>query len=104
VGIPRSLCAALHYYLFTWPIPLREVYKMRPSFTPQLFIGTIFVGVFALALYFVFSETLVWTETQESIALYLLGILSAALLEIIHFFFSSSAGSKEKTTIMGAKE
>ena len=63
---------------------------------PQLVIAIIFQIIFAAVVYIVFTETLSWDETQKSIAIYLLGILSAVLTQVVGFFYTSSAGSKMK--------
>lgn len=63
---------------------------------PQIIIAVIFCMVFAGAVYFTFANEIAWSDTQEKVAMYLLGILSAALMTIINYFFSSSLGSKIK--------
>ena len=64
---------------------------------PQLVIAIIFCAIFAASVWFVFTTDISeWTETQEKIAIYLLGILSSGLLMILGYFFSSSVGSKIK--------
>ncbi len=64
---------------------------------PHVIISTIFVSMFGLIIYNVFTGSLDLTGTQKDIALYLLGILSAGLVQIMNFWFGSSSGSKEKT-------
>ena len=72
---------------------------------PQLIIAVLFVAIFGGCVYFAFTlEAIsIWSETQENIAIYLLGILSAVLVQIANYFFGSSAGSKEKTAALGLK-
>ena len=65
---------------------------------PQLIIAIIFCLVFAGTVFFTFTSDInMWTETQEKVAMVLLGILSAGLMTILNYFFSSSLGSKIKT-------
>lgn len=65
---------------------------------PQLIIALMFNAIFAGAVWYVLTEDLhEWSEVQEKIAVYLLGILSAGLLQILNYFFSSSLGSKIKS-------
>jgi len=67
------------------------------SLKPQVILATLYVIGFMATLYTVFSGGLEFTSDQKDIAMYLLGILSAGLLQIMNFFFGSSSGSKEKT-------
>jgi len=71
---------------------------------PQIILSTIYVLGFMSVLYTVFSGSLELTGDQKDIAMYLLGILSAGLLQIMNFFFGSSSGSKEKTSLIGDKQ
>lgn len=62
----------------------------------QMILSTIFVTAFSGLLYIVFgSETGIPEETREP-ALYLLGILSAGMTQIMNFWFGSSVGSRTK--------
>ncbi len=69
----------------------------KVNMTPHMVISAIYVLAFALVLYVVFSGELTMTQMQERVMMYLLGILSAGLLQIMNFWFGSSSGSKEKT-------
>ncbi len=70
---------------------------------PQIIIAIMYVGIFAASVYFVLTQDLSgWSEAQEKIAVYLLGALTAGLLQILNYFFSSSLGSKVKTISRGA--
>lgn len=71
------------------------------SMKPQVIIATLYNGGFMLIIYAVFFSTLELIGTQKDIALYLLGILSAGLVQINNFFFGSSVGSKTKTDKLG---
>jgi len=72
----------------------------------QVFVAFLFTVIFGGVVYFAFTVDAIsdWSETQENIALYLLGILSAMLLQIGNYFFGSSSGSKEKTRALTAKQ
>lgn len=63
---------------------------------PQMIISTVFVIAFTVVTYNVFADNFEMTEIQKSIALYVLGILSAGLTQVLNFWFGSSSGSKEK--------
>ena len=52
------------------------------------------------ALYFVFVGEISMTETQENLAMILLGSLMAGVGQIMNFLFGSSSGSKEKSEAM----
>jgi len=73
--------------------------KMAASTTlaPQLVLATIYVLAFGMILYVVFTGKVALSTDQQVMANYLLGILSAGLVQIMNFFYGSSAGSKEKT-------
>jgi len=59
-----------------------------------------FLGV----LYWVFASDFTMTDTQEKIAMILIGALTAGTGQIMHFLFGSSAGSKTKTDAMIVKK
>jgi len=64
---------------------------------PHIVISGIYVVAFSVVLFVVFANQLAMSQMQERIMMYLLGILSAGLLQIMNFWFGSSSGSKEKT-------
>ena len=66
------------------------------SLAPQLYFGSFYMVGFLGVLYFVFGSEFVFTDTQENIAMILIGILSAGMGQIMNFLFGSSAGSKAK--------
>ena len=67
---------------------------------PQMIIAGLYVVGFIIVLWAVFTGKVALTTGQKEIAMYLLGILSAGLLQIMNFFYGSSSGSKEKTAKM----
>jgi len=69
---------------------------VKTTLKPQMIISTIFVLAFAVILYTVFTNTLEMNDIQKNITMYLLGILSAGMIQIMNFWFGSSSGSKEK--------
>jgi len=74
---------------------------MKTSLMPQLYFGTFYMIGFWGVLWFVFVEELAMSETQEKIAMILIGMLGAGMGQITNFLFGSSAGSKQKTDQMG---
>ena len=68
---------------------------------PQVVLGTVFIAGFIAVLWAVFSGSAVLDEQNRTIIVFLLGILSAGITQIMNFFFGSSSGSKEKTGILG---
>ena len=54
-------------------------------------------------LYAVFSKDFSMTDTQEKIAMIMIGILSAGMGQIMNFLFGSSAGSKSKDPVPEAR-
>ncbi|HFD32042.1 MAG TPA: hypothetical protein ENJ28_04940 [Gammaproteobacteria bacterium] len=69
---------------------------IKTTLLPQMIISTIFTLSFMVILYTVFTQTLEMTEVQKNIMMYLLGILSAGMVQVMNFWFGSSSGSKEK--------
>ena len=63
----------------------------------QFILALIYDAGFFLIAYAVFFRGLNLEGTEKDIALYLLGILSAGLVQANGFFFNSSAGSKLKS-------
>ncbi len=70
---------------------------------PQLYFGSFYMLGFMGVLYIVFVESIVMTDTQEKIAMILVGALMSGVGQIMNFLFGSSAGSKEKTAQMEIK-
>ena len=73
---------------------------MKSNLTPQLYFGSFYMIGFLGVLWFVFASDFTMTDTQEKIAMILVGILSAGMGQIMNFLFGSSAGSKSKTDSM----
>lgn len=76
---------------------------MKTSLAPQLYFGTFYMFGFVGVLYIVFASELAMSDTQEKIAMILIGILSAGMGQIMNFLFGSSAGSKAKTDQLSVK-
>lgn len=73
------------------------------SLKPQIIQAVLWDMAFLGLLWVVFAGDVTLDGVQGDIAKYLLGILSAGMLQINNFFFGSSAGSKQKTDKLGAK-
>ena len=73
---------------------------IRKGLMPQAVISTIFILAFSAVLYAVFGGVAIDEEMRDT-AIYLLGILSAGIAQIMNFWFGSSSGSKEKTVAGG---
>ncbi len=69
---------------------------------PQIILSSVYVVTFAVIMYLVFAGTVSLSGAQANMANILIGILSAGLLQIMNFFFGSSSGSKEKTSLIGS--
>jgi len=72
------------------------------SIAPQTVLATVFVLAFSGVLFFIFAGDTVQPAMKDAM-MYLLGILSAGMIQIMNFFFGSSSGSKSKTALMGKK-
>lgn len=70
----------------------------KTSILPQALLSVIFIAGFIMTLYTVFSGNVKLDGPMKDAAMFLLGILSSGILQIMNFWFGSSSGSKEKTT------
>ena len=75
----------------------------KTSLWPQLYFGTFYMVGFWGVLWAVFIEELAMTDTEEKIAMILIGMMGAGMGQVMNFLFGSSAGSKQKTDTMGLK-
>lgn len=77
----------------------RDMAKVR-GLGPQTLLAAVFVCGFVYVLILLFgAEKSIHADVMQP-AMYLLGILSAGIIQIMNFFFGSSAGSKAKTDAM----
>lgn len=63
---------------------------------PQGLLSIVFVCGFVAILFAIFTDSAVIQGSLMEPAMYLLGILSAGLTQVMNFWFGSSAGSKQK--------
>jgi len=70
---------------------------------PQIVLSAIFITGYFAILYMLFSGGVAISESMRDVVNILLGVLTAAVPQILSFWFGSSLGSKEKTnSIKGA--
>lgn len=73
----------------------------KTTLLPQIVLGSIFIVGYFVMMGLFFSETLI---IPMSDAFYMLiGVMTAAVPQILAFFFGSSSGSKEKTYALAHK-
>ena len=79
--------------------------KLATSTTiwPQVILSIIYDAAFCLICYSLFTQEISFSETQQTLVTYIMGILSAALIQVNNFWFGSSSGSKEKTAKLTIK-
>lgn len=77
----------------------REMAKLLGQ-APQVILSSIFIIGFVGVLWMLFVDTSVIHTSMMQPAMYVLGILSAAIIQILNFWFGSSSGSMKKTNIM----
>lgn len=70
----------------------------KTTLLPQMAISVVFIAGFMFIAYQVFGGSVELTGSSETMATYLLGILSGGIVQVMNFFFGSSSGSKEKTS------
>ena len=68
----------------------------------QLMLSIVYTVAYAAVLYLFIGGHVAVPENQMTLFGSLLGVLSAAQIQIINFWFGSSAGSKAKTEAMAA--
>jgi hypothetical protein len=73
---------------------------VKTTLGPQITLATLFTTGFVLVLYTLFSGEEAINPKMMQPAMYVLGILSAGMIQIMNFFFGSSAGSAHKTNAM----
>ncbi len=69
----------------------------KTTLGPQIILATLFTTGFILVLYTLFSGEEAINAKMMQPAMYVLGILSAGMMQIMNFFFGSSTGSMRKT-------
>lgn len=69
----------------------------KTNILPQLVLSTIFVAGFVYVLNIMFSGEQSVHESMKETAIYLLGILSGGIAQVMNFWFGSSSGSMRKT-------
>ena len=72
---------------------------VKTTLGPQITIGVVFVGAFGLITYKLFSGA-TFDASIHDVVIYMLGILSAGISQVLNFFYGSSTGSKHKDTSM----
>lgn len=72
----------------------------QTTLKPQMILSTIFVAAFAVLLFIIFGAERSLDDNTREPALYLLGILSAGMVQIMNFWFGSSSGSRNKDAAM----
>ena len=71
---------------------------------PQVILSIIYTAAYGVVLYCFMSGQIDVPENQQILFGSLIGILTAAQVQILNFWFGSSSGSKEKTAaVAGAK-
>ena len=77
---------------------------VKTSIYPQVVQSVLYDVAFIMVCYYLFSAEVSYTEAQLALISYVMGILSAGLVQVNNFWFGSSSGSKEKTDIMGKQK
>jgi len=80
----------------------RDMKLKTKSIVPEILSIVITMGFFG-TLYFMITETIPETAPRDAIIM-LIGALGTAWTGIVAFWFGSSHGSKQKTTIIGDKK
>lgn len=73
------------------------------TIVPQVILSVVYTVAYAAVLWaFVTGRVEIAAEVRPQFGI-VLGVLTAAQAQILNFWFGSSSGSKQKTTIMGGK-
>jgi hypothetical protein len=73
---------------------------LAKGFLPQLSLSVLYTAAYAVVLYVFIGGHVAVPTSQMTLFGSLLGVLSAAQVQIINFWFGSSSGSKEKTAAL----
>lgn len=73
------------------------------TMVPQVVLSVVYTVAYAVVLWAFVTGNVEIAEDAVAQFSIVLGVLTAAQAQILNFWFGSSSGSKQKTTIMGAK-
>ena len=79
----------------------RDLFKT--NIWPQIVLSAIYVLGYFIALALVLTGTVKIDQNIQMLVNVLIGVLTASVTQIMNFWFGSSLGSKEKTSIIGQK-
>lgn len=71
------------------------------TIVPQILQSIMYDIAFIGVCYFLFTTKIEFSDTQQTLITFVMGMLSAGLVQVNNFWFGSSSGSKEKSFIMG---
>ena len=76
----------------------------KVNFWPQITLSVLYSGGYFAVLFQFVTGTVLVSAQSESIFSALIGVMTAAQIQIMNFWFGSSFGSKEKTAVMSHPE
>lgn len=68
---------------------------------PQIVLSAVFILGYFILVYALITGTVTIPEDQKVLLNTLMGVLTAGVANIMQFWFGSSSGSKDKTTLQG---
>ena len=71
------------------------------SIIPQVIQSVMYDIAFILVCIFLFTTKIEFSEMQHTLITFVMGMLSAGLVQVNNFWFGSSSGSKDKTKLFG---
>ena len=80
----------------------RDLAKTK-GMTPQIILSVVYTLAYGAVVYFFMTGQVNVQDNQQVLFGSLIGILTAAQIQILNFFFGSSHGSKEKTAHLATR-
>lgn len=76
---------------------------VKTSLRPQMILSALFITGYFTLTWALFSGEVQMTQALEQTGVLLLGVITAAIPQILQFWFGSSQGSKQKTEAMASR-
>ncbi len=70
----------------------------KTTIAPQVLQSIMYDIAFVLVTYLLFTTKIEFSDTQQTLITFVMGMLSSGLIQVNNFWFGSSSGSKDKTS------
>ena len=73
------------------------------SIAPQVLQSVMYDVAFVMVCYLLFTTEMAFSDSQQTLITFVMGMLSTGLIQVNNFWFGSSSGSKDKTKKLSSK-